>query len=318
MNDLSDDAKALFDAARQAQEPTERDRELVRTAVLIRIGGAAATLGAAKTGTAATLGQGTAATLGQGTALASGGKVLLALKLVIGLTVAGGTGTLAYHSLAPGTGASEASIRSRAAVGLAASNAPALASASRPQLSRDVDQQSNAVGSAVTSAVKPLGAETKPTSRRSPVRLDPSAAPRVAAPELENRSSPAGAIPGAGAFPGEPAKSSDLSLEARALSLVQRAVREGRSGEALTLLDQQERDFPQGELRQERVAARAVALCAAGRVSEARALAASFLARAPRSPLAARMRSICTEEPTNVSETDARRRGNSGNEAKRP
>jgi hypothetical protein len=84
-----------------------------------------------------------------------------------------------------------------------------------------------------------------------------------------------------------------LSLEARALSGVQRAVREGRSTEALALLDQQDRDFPQGELRQERVAARVVALCAAGKASEARALAASFLARAPRSPLAARMRTIC-------------------------
>ena len=310
MNDLSDDAKALFDAARQAQEPTERDRELVRAALLLRIGGAAATLGVAKTGTAAAL--------GQGTALASGGKVLLALKLVVGLTVVGGISTVAYHSFAPGSGATEAPSFARGASALATSSAPALASVSTPQLRRGAGQESNDLGSATTSVVEPPSTETKQSQRRPLARLETSEQTSVAAPEREHRSSPARAIPGAGAFPEEPAKSSDLSLEARALSLVQRAVREGRSSEALTLLDQQERDFPQGELRQERVAARVVALCAAGRASEARALAASFLARAPRSPLAARMRTICAGEPTNVSATDVRPRGNSGDDTKSP
>jgi hypothetical protein len=287
MNDLSDDAKALFDAARRVQEPTERDRELVRTAVLVRIGGAAATLGVAKTGTAATL--------GQGAALASGGKMVLALKLIVGLTVAGGTGTVAYRSFVSGTGASEAPMRSRGAIDLATSDERAPASVPTPQPSREADQEPSDVGSAATPAAKLPAADTKPPQPRSPVGLEPSKPTSVVAPELEHRSSSAGAIPGAGAFPEEPARSSDLSLEARGLSQVQRAVREGRSSEALTLLDQQERDFPQGELRQERVAARVVALCAAGRASEARALAASFLARAPRSPLATRMRTICAE-----------------------
>jgi hypothetical protein len=301
MNDLSDDAKALFDAARQAQEPTARDRELVRAALLLRIGGAAATLGVAKTGTAAAL--------GQGTALASGGKVLLALKVVVGLTVAGGVGTLAHHSLAPDTPASQAPIRSRGGSDSSTGTAPGLASASAAQRSQEADQESEDVGSAATSAgARP--AQTKPTERRPQPRLEPSKPSSAAAPVSD--------IPAAGAFPEGPAKSSDLSLEARALSLVQRAVREGRSSEALTLLDQQERDFPQGELRQERVAARVVALCAAGKASEARALAADFLAKAPHSPLAARMRTTCAGEPTNVSATDVRRRGNSGEETKRP
>jgi hypothetical protein len=82
MNDLSDDAKALFDAARPGHEPTQQDREQVRTRLLIRIAGAAATLGVAQTGAAASL--------GPGAAMASGAKTLLALKLIVGLTIAGG------------------------------------------------------------------------------------------------------------------------------------------------------------------------------------------------------------------------------------
>lgn len=309
MNDLSDDAKALFDAARQAQEPTARDRELVRTAVLLRIGGAAATLGVAKAGAAATL--------GQGAVLASGSKMLLALKVVVGLTVAGGIGTFAYHSLAPDTGALQAQPHSRGAIDSATRSTPALASVFPPEPSRDADPEVQAPGSTATSA-KLHAAETKPTPPRPPPRLETPRPPSIAAAEPGHRSAPAGDMPGTGTFPEVPAKTSDLSLEARALSLVQRAVREGRSSEALALLDQQERDFPHGELRQERVAARVVALCAAGRAGEARALAAGFLARAPRSPLAARMRTTCAGEPTNVSATDTRPRGNSGEETKRP
>lgn len=284
MNDLSDDAKALFEAARPGHEPTQRDREQVRAGLLIRIGGAAATLGVAQTGAAASL--------GPGAAMASGAKTLLALKLIVGLTIAGGAGTVAYRSLAPGAPTSNTSVRARGPTDGATGSAGALGPALKQQ-GQDAKQEASDIGFEASPPAKPPAVAARPTHERSPDGLEPTGSEAATFPEPERRSRVAGAKPGAGTFPDETPRSSDLSREARALSVVQRAVRDGRSSEALALLDQQDRDFPQGELRQERVAARVVALCAAGRASEARALAASFLAQAPRSPLAARMRTVC-------------------------
>jgi hypothetical protein len=84
-----------------------------------------------------------------------------------------------------------------------------------------------------------------------------------------------------------------LSREARALADVQRALREGRSAEALALLERQSQQFQGGALGQEREAARVVGLCAAGRVAEAHVAAERFLAANPSSPVAARIRSSC-------------------------
>jgi hypothetical protein len=284
MNDLSDDAKALFEAARPGHEPTQQDREQVRAGLLVRIGGAAAALGVAQTGAAASL--------APGAAMASGAKTLLAFKLVLGLTIAGGAGAVAYRSLAPGAEASNTSVRAHGPSDRATANASALGPAVAQQ-DQEAKQEASDIGLAASSPAKPPALEAKPTHERSPGGLEPTGSPTATFPEPERRTPAAGAKPGAGTFPDDTPRSSDLSLEARALSGVQRAVREGRSSEALALLDQQDRDFPQGELRQERVAARVVALCAAGKASQARALAASFLAQAPRSPLAARMRTIC-------------------------
>jgi hypothetical protein len=284
MNDLSDDAKALFKAAQSGHEPTERDRDQVRAGLLLRIGGAAATLGVAQTGAAASL--------APGAVMASGAKTLLALKLIVGLTIAGGAGTVAYRSLAPGAPTSNTSVRARGPSDGAAGGAVALGPALKQQ-GQDEKQEASDIGSAASPPEEPPAPEAKPAHERSLGRLEPPGSPATTVPEPERRSPSGGAKPGAGTFPDETPPSSDLSREARALSGVQRAVRDGRSSEALALLDQQDRDFPQGELRQERVAARVVALCAAGRASEARTLAASFLARAPRSPLAARMRTVC-------------------------
>lgn len=284
MNDLSDGAKALFEAARPGHEPTQQDREQVRAGLLIRIGSAAAPLGVAQTGAAASL--------GPGVAMASGAKALLALKLVVGLTIAGGAGTLAYHSLAPGAPASSTSVPARDPTGGATSSAGAPDPALKQQ-GQDAKQQASDSGLAAGPPAKPPAVAAKRTHEHSSDGLEPIASEAATFPEPERRSPVAGAKPGAATFPDETPHSSDLSREARALSEVQRAVRDGRSSEALALLDQQDRDFPRGELRQERLAARVVALCAAGRASEARALAASFLVQAPRSPLAARMRTVC-------------------------
>ncbi|KYF49516.1 hypothetical protein BE04_37450 [Sorangium cellulosum] len=73
----------------------------------------------------------------------------------------------------------------------------------------------------------------------------------------------------------------------------QGALRAGDAGRALALLEEHAAEFRAGTLRQERMAARVFALCALGRIDEARAEAARFLRDAPRSPLAERVRAAC-------------------------
>jgi hypothetical protein len=133
----------------------------------------------------------------------------------------------------------------------------------------------------VPSVSAPLRA---PPSRPEPERaLDVAPAPALPSdpPEpVEPRVPPSSAAP-------------SLELETRAFGDVQRALREGRSGDALRLLAEQERAFSRGSLHEERAAARVLALCAAGRIGEARSARDRFLASYPQSPAAERVRASC-------------------------
>ncbi|HEY8945016.1 MAG TPA: hypothetical protein VIM73_12175, partial [Polyangiaceae bacterium] len=86
---------------------------------------------------------------------------------------------------------------------------------------------------------------------------------------------------------------SDLSRELSVLKEAQRALADGDAAASLALLDRHARNFPNGTLGAERTAARAFALCALGRVEEARTLAREFLRTAPSSPLVPRLRTSC-------------------------
>jgi hypothetical protein len=117
-------------------------------------------------------------------------------------------------------------------------------------------------------AVAPSMTATAPTERQAPSikpHVDPP--PSVAPPSI-----------------GE---------ETALLMGAQTAIREGDSARALALLDEHARRFPTGMLAEERDASRVLALCAAGRTSEARELAGKFLAAHPRSPAASRVRNSC-------------------------
>jgi hypothetical protein len=93
--------------------------------------------------------------------------------------------------------------------------------------------------------------------------------------------------------PDPPAAGPAIGEEAALLLSTQAALREDNPGRALALLDEHARRFPRGALAQERDAARVLALCAAGRVDEARSARDAFLAAHPRSPAAARVRHAC-------------------------
>jgi hypothetical protein len=87
-----------------------------------------------------------------------------------------------------------------------------------------------------------------------------------------------------------------LLAETEALKDAQRALRSGDTDQALELLSGQDQTFAAGSLQQERAAARILALCQAGRVEQARTLAARFVERWPRSALRARVTSACRAE----------------------
>ena len=76
------------------------------------------------------------------------------------------------------------------------------------------------------------------------------------------------------------------------------ALRTGDPARALELLDEHAWTFPDGVLAEERSAERVTTLCALGRVDQARAEAARFLATHAESPLAKVVRRSCGgEEP---------------------
>jgi hypothetical protein len=81
----------------------------------------------------------------------------------------------------------------------------------------------------------------------------------------------------------------EMALMRRANALSQ----SGRPREALAVLAEHARRFPNGKLAESRTVAQIMALCAAGDAHAAHAEAEKFLAAHPKSPFAARVRSIC-------------------------
>lgn len=86
-----------------------------------------------------------------------------------------------------------------------------------------------------------------------------------------------------------------LAAEAEALARAQAALQGGRAAEALVELAGYARRFPQGALREEHDALRAIALCTAGRTREGRGEAQVFLQAHSGSALAERVRGACIE-----------------------
>jgi len=84
-----------------------------------------------------------------------------------------------------------------------------------------------------------------------------------------------------------------LAQEAVALAAIHDALTRQDPERALALLREQDRQFLSGQLREERSAARVIALCAAGRMADAERARASFLSAYPDSPLTGRVKKAC-------------------------
>jgi hypothetical protein len=254
MTGLGPEANALLEAARFGDEPTRADQDRVRAAVAIRLaGGAAAGLGVA------------AATKGSAALAVPGGLATKVLVVAAFVGAMGASALIATRISRP-------------------SAAPASFQAGPPRtstgaLERPNDDPTDEWWKAI--AIPAAPAAPGPEERASgPHRSSRTPAGRVVAPSA---TSSGRATPG----------SSDVAAEVRLLGEAQTAIRGGDAERALLLLDEHARRYPNGALGEERDAARIAALCALGRVGEAKDAADRFLRVAPLSPHAGPVRASC-------------------------
>ncbi len=151
-----------------------------------------------------------------------------------------------------------------------------------------------AVGAGVILAAhtwKAPGQSPASTMSSSPA-VEPSAPAALPAPEDSSEPPPAPNPPrGTRATTRPPADS--LPEEVRLLSKAEQQLNEGHADDALKTLAEHERRFPGGALAEERMAARVQSLCAAGRVTQAKAELAKLARTYPRSPHVDRARRFC-------------------------
>ncbi len=87
-----------------------------------------------------------------------------------------------------------------------------------------------------------------------------------------------------------------LAEEVAILSQAERDLHAGQYRDALRLLDEHRRKFPNGTLAQERIAARVQALCGLGRVTEAQAELARLTRLSPKSPHGGPAKQACATD----------------------
>src|SRR5262249_39672502 len=87
--------------------------------------------------------------------------------------------------------------------------------------------------------------------------------------------------------------SSTLDQEMQLLKRAHQAEASGRPSEALSILAEHAKRFPNGKLAESREVARVIALCEAGQTQASRPPADRFLAARPNSPFASRGRGVC-------------------------
>jgi hypothetical protein len=141
----------------------------------------------------------------------------------------------------------------------------------------------------------PPVAVTPPAAGSSPsvptAAAEPPSAPVVEAPTAAPSSPPA--VRSARREPSAPAAQPDIALEIASIDVARKALRAGNSSGAIAELDRYEATFGRaGSLAPEATVLRIEALLARGDKARATALATAFVAAHPKSPLAARVRTL--------------------------
>jgi hypothetical protein len=265
MKDLSPQTRHLIERASGADDPDAEAAHRIERSLSRRL--------AVGTGIAA--GSATVAKVASGASLPVLGAKSMAAVLVVGAVVVSG------HELL-----TSAELASRAPE--AQQNSESLESGARA-VERVVAPPARApervLDARESKAPEPSNSGTPSDAARSSA---PATAEGAAAPKPANPSAPREPPAGPGAT------EDALVAETQALRRAQSALRSGDAATAIRLLSEQDDHYRGGALDQERSAARVLALCQAGRVSEARARAEVFAERWPRSPLTGRVSSACS------------------------
>jgi len=268
MSELGPEARAILLAGKDGDDPSPADRARLRRAISAAIvaGGAAGTIGegAAEAATSK-LGEAASATklasaAKTGAAISLGGiawKGMLAV--IVGGAVSAGAllGTTSKHVETP----------------------PAVTPIEAPARPGQL-------------APAPAPANVEPPVVAVADEPEPAPAPALGNTKAVNTPARRPASPAATNEP-PPAQADTIIAETKRLRQAHGAMQSGDPEQALRLLDESSADAEGQSLREERAAARVLALCKLGRVDEARAEAARFLAASPGSPLADRVRKAC-------------------------
>ena len=275
MTDLSPEARALLEAAREGDSPTAADRARVRRALAVAVATGTASASASAAASKAALGSGAFAKGSVGWWLAAG-------------VAAGVVTSAAVFTGFPASGRApvrdEASNAHNPTTHVVTSAPLTTGENAAPRAS--VEEPPHDIPATQHEA---QGAPHKPRQLMEPVaKTTPTSDP---APESTRAASTAAlteATP-----PARPSTPSTLGAETSLLQAARAALGRGDAGGALALLDQHEREFPRGVLVEERLATRVFALCAMGRPAEATPVATRLLQLFPASPLRARVLASC-------------------------
>ncbi len=258
MRELSKEARAILEAARRGSLPTDGDRVRMQRALSAVLG--PLPLPASHAGASS------------GAAAAAAPLSVAAKLLVAGAVLAVGAGGVAlWHADRP--------------VGPALRIPPPEATLVRPEPS--VPEQ--------IAAPPPVPRQVAEVARREAQHSRPpsgGARPVLVFPPMD-LSGPVANRREEARDPGRPATRPTLAEELALLREAQLASRAGSLSRALELLNEHAARFPAGDLREERLVARINVLCSLGRIDDAREEAERFLAQAPQTPYASRVRASC-------------------------
>jgi hypothetical protein len=292
--DLSKDARLLLNSARRADAAPRAARQRVRQRFLdaVAVGTIGTAAAGAKGATMTALGIAThvGAGVSAGTSLAASLVGAVATGLALGMVAITPAGRVTDAPLA---GASAATADAARATVKAPLNRWALSTpiASNGQSALPTPPSAMSVLRGAQSPLLPSAARM--ADARANRQPGPSAASSGSSVEtfvplgLDRDAPPLGSV---GILR---ASKASIARETELLAGVQRALQQRRPATALSILNRYTAEFPSGELHEESIASRVVALCDFGRRDDAERWRAEFFRRYPNSPLSARVRAAC-------------------------
>jgi RNA polymerase sigma-70 factor (ECF subfamily) len=165
-----------------------------------------------------------------------------------------------------------------------------------PVVAPQAPQGVHEVATATTPMIPSVSVDSLPSANAPAANAPAANAPAANAPAANAKEPPLGAA-ARPASPDAPPSTETLEKEARLLAEARRAVQRGDGAQALSLLEEHARVYPNGWLANDRAAERIVVLCSLGRRDEAVREAKVFLAGRPVGPLTRRVTMSCAGEP---------------------